>query len=277
MRRATFLFVGVGKGGVGKTTTAVSLAGILAKRGYATLLIDGDRSLNAGSGVALAEQAGRSYIELLEAFLHRTRGAFPIAQAVSKTAFPGLDLLAGTAERGPDGISLWSRVEWGMGETNSFSLFGKALAPLAGTYDYIVYDAPPNVEGAINVGALIRADCVLSPIEADYYCLSGTRDLRQNIDALTARYRPTPPEQLIFLVKYSKSRTLHSAIAEGLQGDPDWGARYLDAPIGNRSKELMEALYERAPLCFASHPGQSAAEYEALVDALLERIGRGRT
>ena len=274
MKKAVFLFVGVGKGGVGKTTSAVSLAGSLSKKGYRVLLIDGDRSMNAGASVRVAVPARHSYIELLEAFLHRSRPAFPIASAVSKTEFPGLDILMGTGERGSDAITLWSRAEWAIGEKNEFSLFSRILAPLMGTYDFMIYDAPPNVEGAINIGALCMADYVLSPIEADYYCLTGTRDLRQNIDAITAKYRPKPPEQFIFLVKYSKSRTLHSAISEGLRADPQWGKRLLNASIGNRSKELMEALYEKAPLCFASHPGASAEEYEALCRELLERIGK---
>ena len=273
MGKAKFLFIGVGKGGVGKTTTAVSLAGSLARRGCKVLLIDGDRSMNAGASLQITRQAPESYIDLLHAHLHRTRAPFPIQNAVSKTAFDGLDLLAGTAKRGDDHITLWSRVEWGLGETGQFTLFGKVLAPLMSAYDYMIYDAPPNVEGAINIGAMICADYVVSPIEADYYCLSGTRDLRQNIDGLTSRFRPRPPEQFVFLVKYAKSRTLHSAIADGLKADPQWGKRFIDAPIGNRSRELMDALYERAPLCFASRPGQSAAEYEALADEILSRIG----
>lgn len=273
MGKAVFLFIGVGKGGVGKTTTAVSLAGSLAKRGKRVLLIDGDRSMNAGASLTIEAQAPESYIDLLHAHLHRTRRPFPIQNAVSRTAYPGLDLLCGSGKRGEDHITLWSRVEWGLGETGQFALFGKILAPLMASYDFMIYDAPPNVEGAINIGALICADYVISPIEADYYCLSGTRDLRQNIDGITSRFRPRPPEQFIFLVKYAKSRTLHSAIAEGLKTDPQWGRRFLDAPIGNRSRELMDALYERAPLCFASRPGQSAAEYEALTDELLRRIG----
>ena len=273
MARAKVIFVGVGKGGVGKTTTAVSLAGIFSRRGYRTLLVDGDRSLNAGASVAVRTAARQSYIHLLEAYLHRTIPPFPVTAAVSRSVYDGLDLLLGTAERGEGAISLWSRVEWGIGETGSFTLFSKMLAPLLEQYDYVIYDAPPNVEGAVNISALVLADYVLSPVEADYYCLTGTRDLRENIDAITARFRPRPPEQFIFLAKFSKSRTLHSAIAEGLRNDPQWGTRYLDAPIGNRSKELMDALYEKAPLCYASKPGQSAAEYEVLADLLLERMG----
>ena len=273
MSRAKVLFIGVGKGAVGNTTTAVALSGILASRGYRTLLIDGDRSMNAGSAVAVKTAAGRSYIHLLEAYLHRTLPPFPVQNAVSRSAYENLDLLLGTAQRGAGAISLWSRVEWGIGESGNFTLFSKMLAPLLEDYDYVIYDAPPNVEGAINISALVLADYVVSPVEADYYCLTGTRDLREHIDAITARFRPRPPEQMIFLAKFSKSRTLHSAIAEGLKTDPQWGARYLDAPIGNRSRELMDALYEKAPLCFASRPGQSAAEYEVLADLILERMG----
>lgn len=274
MKKAVFLFVGVGKGGVGKTTSALSLAGSFARRGLKTLLIDGDRSMNAGESLRVARPARRSYVELLECFLHHGGGAFPIAEAVSKTEFENLDLLAGTAKRGADGISLWSRAEWAMGEQNAFSLLGKLLQPLTGSYDFILFDAPPNVEGALNIGALCLADFVLSPIEADWYCLSGTRDMRQNLDAVTKRYRRVPPEQLIFLVKFTRTRVLHAAIAEGLRTDSEWGPRYLDAPIGNRSKELMDALYEKAPLCFASRPGASAEEYERLADLILERIGK---
>ena len=84
MGKAVFLFIGVGKGGVGKTTTAVSLAGSLAKRGKRVLLIDGDRSMNAGASLSITRPAAESYIDLLHAHLHRTRQPFPIQNAVSK-------------------------------------------------------------------------------------------------------------------------------------------------------------------------------------------------
>ena len=152
------------KGGVGKTTSAVNLAAILGQTGYRTLLVDLDPQGSATSGVGVAKKSLRfSVADLLI-------GGCRAEDAVLTTGFDHLDLL-------PANMSL-SAAEYDLldGEEERHSRLRAALQPLRERYDFILFDCPPSL-GMLTVNALSAADCVVIPMQCEYYALEGLTQL----------------------------------------------------------------------------------------------------
>lgn len=156
------------KGGVGKTTTAASLASCDALAGARCLLIDMDPQANATSGLGVdpARHGGRIH-PLLRAPRHPPQPApAPSVDGwVSKCAGTGLEVLAGTpglqeVERQiaalPDGHQRLAQLVEGLGRQ----------------YDHVILDCPPSL-GLLTVNALYASDTVMVPIQCEYFAMEG--------------------------------------------------------------------------------------------------------
>ncbi|WPL19064.1 Sporulation initiation inhibitor protein soj [Thiorhodovibrio winogradskyi] len=170
------------KGGVGKTTTAVSLGGLLAAWGFRTLLIDIDAhaSLSAYFGYDPDELEFSSYDLFLATAERRT---IDIRQLIFSTDNQRLDLIpATTALAGLDRQS--GRLD-GLG-----LVLKRALPPLAAKYDYILIDCPP-VLGILLINALAVCDKLVIPVQTEFLAMKGLeRMLRTMNMVLRVRQRP---------------------------------------------------------------------------------------
>jgi chromosome partitioning protein len=155
------------KGGVGKTTTAVNIAGVLAQIGMHTLLIDLDPQGNATTSLGLKKQAlaGTVYDVLA--------GSMPARTAVQPTGrtqyviIPATEDLAGAEVE----LAQIDRREWRLAE----SLVG------LDDFDYILIDCPPSL-GLLTLNALCAADYVLIPLQCEYLALEGLAQLKGTVD-----------------------------------------------------------------------------------------------
>lgn len=164
------------KGGVGKTTTAVNVAGFLAEMGKLVLLIDVDPQANASSGLGLEEREGmRGVYEVLagEASIGEVIHDGPVENL---KAIPATQALAGAA------------VELVGVEEREFRL-RKALLEIRNDFDYIILDNPPSL-GLITVNSLTAADEVLIPVQAEYYALEGLGQLLNTINLVKENLNP---------------------------------------------------------------------------------------
>jgi chromosome partitioning protein len=163
------------KGGVGKTTTAVNLAACVAEAGYDSLLIDIDPQANATVGLGLSKDAETTVYDVLT-------GSASLEEAIVATAIEHLFV----APSGPDlaGATVeLPRI------TGSETRLRTALEPIRDRYAFTLIDCPPSL-GPLTVNALVAADRVIVPVQAEYYALEG---LAAMLDTLSLIQRDLNP------------------------------------------------------------------------------------
>jgi chromosome partitioning protein len=164
------------KGGVGKTTTAINLASSFAAAEVNTLLVDCDPQSNTTSGLGLIKDPERI------STYHLLMGAASLEQAVQPTEIEQLWLVP--AHKNMIGANL----ELVDAERREFRL-RDALSSLRERYQFIVLDCPPALD-LLTLNALVAADAVLIPMQAEYFALEGISELLDTVERIRASFNP---------------------------------------------------------------------------------------
>ncbi len=163
------------KGGVGKTTTAVNLAACVAEAGYESLLVDIDPQSNATLGLGIDKRIKPTVYEALV-------GELPLAEAVVPSAIPHLWVVPA----GPDLAGATIELPRIAGSENRLR---EALAPLRESYAFVFLDCPPSL-GPLTVNALVAADRVIVPVQAEYFALEGLAGLLDTLSLVQRELNP---------------------------------------------------------------------------------------
>lgn len=155
------------KGGVGKTTTAINLSTILAKRGKKVMLIDTDPQGNATSGLGVEKELELSTYDLLITEV-------PAEEIIKQTAIKNLDLCPSNMNLAGAEVQLVSMM-------SREQRMKEKLDIIKDKYDYILIDCPPSL-GLITLNAFTAADSVLIPVQCEYYALEGLGQLLNTIE-----------------------------------------------------------------------------------------------
>src|SRR4051812_1114299 len=159
------------KGGVGKTTTAINLAGALAEEGFRVLCLDMDpqANLTAGLGVNL-NTVNRSMADVL------SDGRATLDEIVLATETAGIDVA-------PAHIDLASTEGELFTALGRESILREAILDHVEGYEYVLIDCPPNL-GLLTVNGLVAADGVIIPVQTQYYAMKGLTNLVKVINAI---------------------------------------------------------------------------------------------
>jgi chromosome partitioning protein len=174
-RMGTVYAIANQKGGVGKTTTAVNLAACVAEAGYETLLVDVDPQCNATLGLGIAKDAPVTVYDVLV-------GGASIDDILIRTSIDHLSV----APAGPDLAG--ATVELPR-EAGSETKLRTALESVRDRYTFTLLDCPPSL-GPLTVNALVAADRVIVPVQAEYFALEGLAGLLDTLSLVQREMNP---------------------------------------------------------------------------------------
>jgi chromosome partitioning protein len=163
------------KGGVGKTTTAVNVSACVAEAGYPTLLVDLDPQCNATVGLGLAKDLSPNIYDCLA-------GEAALVDAARATGVRDLEVIPATPELAGANVEL-PRLP------DSESRLSVALGGVRDRYQLTLLDCPPAL-GPLTVNALVAADRVIVPVQAEYYALEGMAGLLDTVALIQREMNP---------------------------------------------------------------------------------------
>jgi chromosome partitioning protein len=191
------------KGGVGKTTTALSLSAALGVQEKKVLLIDMDPQSNATSGLGVdSNEASLSSYDLII-------GNAKASNIVIQTSSPNLDLI-------PAKIDLVGLEIEIVNETSREYLLKNALEKIKEKYDFIIIDCPPSL-GLITLNALTCSNSVIIPIQCEYFALEGLGKLLNTIKGVQKVHNPNLSLEGILLTMFDSRLRLSNQVKQDVK------------------------------------------------------------
>lgn len=240
------------KGGVGKTTTAVNVSAILAKRGKKVMLIDADPQGNASSGLGLEKETDNSLYDVLinDVDLESTLQDTNIKTL--KVCPSNMNLAGAEVEL----VSQMSREQ----------RLKEKLDVIKDEFDFIIIDCPPSL-GLITLNAFTASDSVLIPVQCEYFALEGLGQLLNTINLVKKHLNKSLEVEGAVLTMYDMRTNLSNQVVKEVK-------RYFEDKVYKtvipRNIKLSEAPSYGMPITLYDPKSKGARAYEKLAREILK-------
>ena len=241
------------KGGVGKTTTCVNMAGFLAQMGKKVLLLDIDPQGNASSNLGIEKDSKPKTI------YNVIVDDNTIDEVIQKTKLENLDIIPSDVDLAGAEIELVQM-------NNREKVVRNILKEVVNLYDYICIDCPPSL-GLITVNALTACDSVLIPIQCEYFALEGLSQLMYTIKLVKKHLNENIDVEGVVLTMKDNRSNLGQSVAQDIT---KYFGKKVYKTIIPRNIRLAEAPSFGEPICLYDPKCTGAIAYKALTDEFLK-------
>jgi len=248
------------KGGVGKTTTSVSMAGVLSEMGKRTLMLDLDPHGSLSVYFRLDPDAvQKSSYQLFEAQLKQ--GNYNIRELISATRFRNLSLLPASTAM----VVLDKQIgsQGGMG-----LVIQKALMDVANEYDFVILDCAPQL-GILMVNALAACERLIIPVQTEFLALKGLERMLRTLGMIAKAKNVTVPYEILPTMYDARTRASQATLQSLLDAYPQWTWRS-QIPVDT---QIRDASKQGLPLTISAPSRKAAMAYKDFVIDLLMRDG----
>lgn len=242
------------KGGVGKTTTAVSLAAALGRKDQRVLLVDLDPQANATSALGVD---GSELKGIYDALLDEA----PLGECIVEVAEEHVSLVPANRELSGAEVELVPVMARERRLAN-------ALYPIRDRFDWILIDCPPSL-GLLTINALTSSESVVIPVQCEYMALEGLSRLVETLDLVRRNLNPALTVLGVVLTMFDgRTRLAQQVVDEVRTHFPQTFNTIIP-----RSVRLSEAPSHGESIFRYDPGGRAANSYDALAAELLARVG----
>ena len=190
------------KGGVGKTTTTVNLAGALAIEGNKVLVIDLDPQTHLGLHFGMESESASVYDLLMEEDV--------TIEDTLLSARENIDLVTSEVDLAAAESELASK-------TDRHDLLSQKIVSVANKYDYILIDCPPSL-GLLTINGLVAASSVIVPLQCEFFALEGLSALTNTIESIKQNFNPDLEIEGVVLTMHDKRNSLSDLVENDVRG-----------------------------------------------------------